>query len=57
MRNDNGVYSLEFHVGQGYHQGYALFSLLFNVAFAAALPVVLQRFSKSVKILAVLVRL
>ena len=57
VRNDNGHCSEELSVEQGLRQGCVLPSLLFNIFFAAALLVALQRFSEDPDILADLVHL
>ena len=57
VRNDNGDRSEEFNVEQGLRQGCVLFPLMFNIFFAAALQVVLQRSSEDPDILADLVHL
>ena len=57
VRPDDGVCSDWFEVEQGLQQGCVLSPLLFNIFFAAALNVVLQRFSDEPAILAELVHL
>ena len=55
VRPDDGVCSDWFEVDQRLRQGCVLFSLLFNIFFAAVLNVVLQRFSEDPTLLAELV--
>ncbi|MEO0565068.1 MAG: reverse transcriptase family protein [Chloroflexota bacterium] len=57
VRNDNGDCSKEFNVEQGLRQRRVLLPLMFNIFFAAALQVALQRFSEDPEILADLVHL
>ena len=57
MRNDEGLCSKRFDVGQGPRQGCALFPLLFNAFFAAILFVALERSVEDTDILADLARL
>ena len=55
VRNDDGRCSEWVEVAQGLRQGCVLSPLLFNVFFAAILPVALERFSKDAGILADLI--
>ena len=57
VRNDNGDCLEDINVEQGLPQGFVLSPLLFNIFFAAALQVALQRFSEDPEILADLVHL
>ena len=57
VRPDDGVGSDWFEMEQGPRQDCVLSAILFNVAFAAVLTIVLQRFSEDTIILAELVHL